>query len=135
MSDDPDDGVLIGDASAFVRLTRRDGPRSGDGLTTTIIDVKGGPFAGTVQDDMLIGVSAFCDELAVLYDRLNGTATLSSYEKFKMSFEGDGRGAILVLVEIYGEHVPLSKLCFEMGIDQTFLPKIIRKLKAEFIDT
>lgn len=127
-------GVLIGDSAAFVRLARDGEPRE-LGMTPATIEVKGGPFAGVVRDDTLVGVAAFCDQLAGLHERLSGTATLASYEKFKMVVAGDGLGAMSVSVEIVGTHAPLSsKLCFEMEIDQTYLPAIVRGLRAEFPD-
>ena len=132
MSDDAHRGVQIGDGSSYVRLRRKGEQRTDDGMTTAEIEVKGGPFSGVVRDDTLVGVSEFCADLQSLYDRLTGQALLTSYEKFKVVIEGDGRGRIHGLVELYGEHVPLSKLAFEIELDQTFLPKVIRGLREEF---
>ena len=125
-------GVLIGNASAFVRLIREDQRRADDGMTTVRIEVKAGTFTGTVRDDTLVGVATFREELERLYQNLTGTATLGSYEQFTLSATGDGRGSIRLNVEIH-EHL-LMKLTFETEIDQTFLPAIIRALEAEFPD-
>lgn len=103
-------------------------------MTSAEIEVKGGPFMGVVIDHTLVGVARFRAELQSLYDRLTGRATLGSYDDFKLVVEGDGRGKIQGLVELCGGQAPLSKLTFEIEIDQTFLPKIIRGLKREFPD-
>lgn len=132
MSDDIHSGVQIGDGSSYVRLRRKGERRTDDGMTTAEIEVKGGPFSGAVRDDTLVGVAEFCADLQSLYDRLTGSASLTSYEKFKLVIEGDGRGRIHGMVELYGEHVPLSKLTFEIELDQTFLPNVIRELRKEF---
>ncbi|MFN3233664.1 MAG: hypothetical protein ACE363_16105 [Alphaproteobacteria bacterium] len=101
-------------------------------MTAVDIEVKGWAFRGIVRDETLVGISTFCDELDALYNSLSGTATLASYENLKLVAEGDGRGAVSVKVEVYGSHLPLSKLCFDMRFDQTFLPKIISDMQREF---
>ena len=134
MSEDFKNCVHIGVGSSYVRLSRGDKQRGSYGMTTAEIEVKGGPFTGVVRDDTLVGVAKFCTDLQTLYERLTGRAELSSYEKFKLILVGDGRGGIQALVELYGAHMPLSKLAFEMEIDQTFLPNIIRGLRSEFLE-
>ena len=127
------EGVKIGDAPDFVKLVYRGGPRKEDGMTSVDIEISAGPFQGTVADETLVGVSDFVSELSKLYDTLKGEATLSSYEKLKLSVKGDGKGGLWINVEIYGRHHPLSKICFEFGLDQTYLPKIISNLKTQFL--
>ena len=125
---------MLGDEAGYVRLSRYGSGHPEDGLASAIIEVKGGPFTGAVVDDALVGIHGFCNDLTRLYDRLTGSATLSSYEKLTMTCEGGGRGAIEVSVELYGAHFPLSKLSFEITVDQTYLPRFIRDLRAEFSD-
>ena len=132
MREDLDSGVQIGDGSSYVRLFRQGERRADDRMTTAEIEVKGGPFSGVVRDDTLVGVAEFCADLQSLYDSLTGRASLNSYEKFRLRFEGNGVGGIHGLVELYGDYFPLSKLAFELEIDQTFLPEIIRGLRKEF---
>lgn len=134
MANESPKAVMLGDAAAYVRLSRYGYGHPEDGIATAIIEVKGGPFTGSVHDDSLVGINVFCNDLSRLYDQLIGSATLRSLEKFTMTCEGDGRGAITVSVELYGAHVPLSKLCFEMTVDQTYLPQFIKDLRAEFTD-
>ncbi|RVU38642.1 hypothetical protein EOI86_05035 [Hwanghaeella grinnelliae] len=129
-----DSGVQIGAGSFFVRLSRRNEPSADNGSSLAEIEVKAGPFTGLVADDVLFGVAEFCSDLQSLYDRLTGRATLRSYEKFELMAEGNGRGAIHGLVELYGCHDPLSKLTFELDVDQTFLPDLIRSLRKEFLE-
>jgi hypothetical protein len=49
-----------------------------------------------------------------------------------LKLEGDGRGAVEVSVEVVAEHVPPIRLTFTFGIDQTYLPEIIRRIALEF---
>lgn len=121
---------MIGGAANYVRLSRL-GARQECG-TAVRIDVKAGPFEGTVRDDTLVEITAFREELSRLYERLDGTATLASYDKFRMVMRGDGRGGIAISVELFGEHCPLSKLSAEFEIDQTYLPSIIEQMTREF---
>lgn len=123
-------GVVIGDGASYIRLARTGRPTGW--AVSALIAVKAGPFVGEVDDDMLVGVGEFCDQLSRLYETLQGQAELTSYEKLKLSVVGNGRGAMSVQVELYGEHEPLSLLSFEFDIDQTYLPKVIKQLREEF---
>jgi hypothetical protein len=131
MSDNEQKGVLIGSDAAFVHLIRVSEWRPDDGMVTAIIRVKAGPFTGTVQDSSFGGVACFCEKLQSIYDTLSGCATLQGYESFTLTAKGNGRGQIDVSVEVDAEH-GRSKLTFEMTLDQTYLPDIIKGLKREF---
>lgn len=131
MSDSSHSGVQIGHGSAYVRLRRKGASRAGPEMTAEI-EAKGGPFTGVVRDETLVGVAEFCADLQSLYDKLTGSASLTSYEKFKVVVEGDGRGHISGSVELHGEHVPLSVLTYDIELDQTSLPEVIRGLRKEF---
>ena len=133
MTEDRPNGVLISDGDDYVRLSF-DKLRYDNGLTTATIEVKAGPFQGTVLDDAIIRPEDFCEELSQLHDRLIGEATLMSYYNFRIKVSGNGRGGITVSVELVGRQVPVSKLCFEFEIDQTFLPEIIRRLRDQIPD-
>lgn len=130
MSTENSHGVVIGDGSSCIRLARIGRPTSW--AASALIAVKAGPFVGEVDDDMLVGVEHFCEQLSRLHERLTGLATLTSYEKLKLVLAGNGRGAVSVQVELYGEHAPMSLLTFEFDINQTYLPKIIKELREEF---
>ena len=101
-------------------------------MTSSRIEVKGGPFFGVVHENTLVGVAEFCDALERLNESLTGEATLAGYEKFEMKVSGNGRGAIAIAIVLVGEHDPLSKLNFEFELDQTYLPAIISQLRDEF---
>jgi hypothetical protein len=130
MFDDSEIGVVIADGRSGVRLSRA-GEANELGYPT-LIDVRAGPFAGSVRDDTDGDYSRFLEQLESLYRSLSGTATLGSYEGFSLSLVGSGGGGIAVSAEIIGEHVPSIRLTFEFGFDQTYLPPIIRGLRREF---
>jgi hypothetical protein len=132
MSDNEQKGVLIGSDAAFVHLIRVSEWRPDDGMVTAVIRVKAGPFTGTVQDSSFGGVACFCEKLQSIYDTLSGCATLQGYESFTLTAKGNGRGQIDVSVEVVAEYVPRIELIFEMILDQTYLPGIIKGLRREF---
>ena len=130
MFDESDTGVVIADGRSGVRLSRvREAEELG---YPTLIEVRAGPFAGSVRDDSVSDYSTFLEQLESLYSRLSGTATLVSYEGFSLSLVGSGGGGIGVSAVIVGEHVPLIRLTFEFSLDQSYLPPIIRGIRREF---
>jgi hypothetical protein len=128
--DDPETGVVIADECSGLRL-RRVGEANELGYPT-LIEVRAGPFSGCIRDDTVTGFQRFIRQLEGLYDTLSGTAELNSYDGFRLSLTGGGRGGIGVSVVAIGEHVPSIKLTFEFGFDQTYLPAIIRAVRREF---
>jgi hypothetical protein len=129
-----EDGVVIADGRSGVRLSRA-GDQTDLGYPT-LIEVRAGPFVGSVQDITVGSYAAFKRNLVTLYDSLTGTASLGSLEGvISLDLTGDGRGAIAVSVEVVAEHSPLIRLTFEFAIDQTYLPRIIRTLNDEFPST
>jgi hypothetical protein len=123
-------GAIIAGAGSGVRLKRLDAANQLG--YPTLIEVKAGPFCGSVRDDTIGSYSKFLNELRVLYEQLSGSATLKSYEGFSLVLTGDRRGAIWVSVVVIGEPVPSIRLSFEFGIDQSYLPEIIRAIADEF---
>ena len=130
MFDDDDDGVVIADGRSGVRLSRA-GEANKLGYPT-LIEVRAGPFAGSVRDDTVGDYSMFLEQLESLYSRLSGTAALGSYEGFSLSLVGGGGGGIAVSAVIVGEHIPSIRLTFEFSLDQSYLPPIIRGIRREF---
>jgi hypothetical protein len=124
-----DGGVLISDGRSSVRLSRA-GPPNELGYPT-IIDVRPGPFQGSVLDET-VGFGGFREQLATLYERLKGEAKLGSYEGFELNIIGNGSGGIEVRVKVVGEHVPLIQLTFAVYIDQSYLSPIIEQIDIEF---
>jgi hypothetical protein len=125
---DGSDGVLISDGRSSIRLTR-DGQPNELGYPT-IIDVRAGPFQGSVRDN-LGDYGAFRTQLVDLHASLRGVARLGSYEGFELDVTGNGSGGIVARVRVI-EHVPLIQLKFEIYIDQSYLPAIIQQIDIEF---
>jgi hypothetical protein len=128
--DDSETGVVIADERCGLRLCRL-GEANELGYPT-LIEARAGPFSGCIRDDTVTGFQRFITQLETLYEALSGTAELSSYEGFRLSMIGGGRGGIGGSVVMIGEHVPSIKLTFEFGFDQTYLPVIIRAIRREF---
>ena len=129
MFNDTSNGVVIAGSRSGVRLSRL-GQANELGYST-LIEVRAGPFVGSVRDDTVGNYAKFTNDLRVLYEQLSGSARLGSYEGFDLALIGD-RGAIWVSVQVIGEHVPRISLSFEFGIDQSYLPEIIRTIGEEF---
>src|SRR5882762_3807787 len=123
-----DGGVLISNGRSSVRLSRA-GPPNELGYPT-IIDVRAGPFQGSVLDET-VGFGGFREQLATLYERLKGEAKLGSYEGFELNIIGNGSGGIEVRVKAVGELVPLIQLTFVFYIDQSYMPAIIEQIDIE----
>ncbi len=131
MFDESDVGVVIADGLSGVRLSCL-GEANELGYPT-LIDVRAGPFSGSVRDDTVGDYSTFLEQLESLYSQLSGTATLGSYEGFSLSLIGRGRGGgIHASAVVIGEHVPSIQLTFEFSLDQSYLPPIIRAIRREF---
>jgi hypothetical protein len=130
MFDEPDVGVVIADGRSGVRLIRV-GEANELGYPT-LIDVRAGPFSGSVREYGVGDYSTFLEQLESLYSQLSGTATLVSLEGFTLSLVGGGGGGIGVSAVIVGEHVPSIQLTFEFSLDQSYLPPIMRSIRREF---
>jgi hypothetical protein len=126
---DQSDGVLISDGRSSIRLTQ-DGQPNELGYPT-IIDVRAGPFQGSVRDN-LGDYGSFRTQLVDLHASLRGVAKLGGYEGFELDVTGNGSGGIEARVKVIGEHVPLIQLKFEIYIDQSYLPAIIQRIDIEF---
>jgi hypothetical protein len=124
-----DGGVLITDGRCSVRLVRAGWPNELG--YPTIIDVRAGPFQGSVLDET-VGYGSFREQLDALYENLSGDAKLGSYEGFELNLVGNGKGSIQVRVKVIGEHVPLIQLAYDFFVDQSYLPGIIRQIDIEF---
>ena len=129
MFDDPGTGVVIADGRSGLRLSRvREANEAG---YPTLIEVRAGPFTGTVMDETVWDYATFLEQLEALYATLAGTATLGSYEGFNLSLVG-ARGDIHVSAVVIGQHIPAIKLTFEFALDQSYLPPIIKGVRREF---
>jgi hypothetical protein len=108
--DDPETGVVIADERSGLRLCRV-GEANELGYPT-LIEVRAGPFSGSIRDDTVTGFQRFVGQLETRYETLSGTAELNSHKGFRLSMTGGGRRGIGVSVVVIGEHVPSIKLTF-----------------------
>ena len=95
-----------------------------------LIEAMSGTLSGAWRDDTLVGIDAFCNELAQLYETLIGEAKLYSHDKFRMTMTAFPRGG--VAVEVYVTDHDSMSLTYSFNLDQTHLPTIIRELREEF---
>jgi hypothetical protein len=126
--------VFIGNGEYNVRL-KPAGIKDAVGYPT-FIDVKAGPFSGTLQIMVDDGVySRLSQQLVILYDGLCGSAYMGNpHDNIYLEFSGNGLGHVLVNVEVISRYAPLVKLIFELEIDQTYLPGIITSIDELFGD-
>jgi hypothetical protein len=128
------EGILFSDGQSSIRL-RRAGRNDVTGYPTWL-DIKAGPFSGTLQitvDDWVY--KHFSQQLALLNDRLSGSAQMGNpHDNIYMTFVGNGLGGIKVNIEVTSYSPPV-KLIFELEIDQTYLPAIIAGIDEEFGDS
>jgi hypothetical protein len=80
-------GVLISDGHYRVRLTRAGEPHELG--YPTIIELKAGPFRGTLSDSLL-DYGRFLAQLNAMHETLSGDAKLGSYEGFELDLIGSG---------------------------------------------
>jgi len=79
-------------------------------------------------------MAGFVRELTVVYDTLEGTACLpNTYDGLKLGVRGDGLGHIFVEVQLGSGSPGEPKLAFELQLEQTQLPKIIRDFDRLFV--
>ena len=99
------------------------------------MDVVAGPFSGSLMVDCYEKpYRRFHEKLSTLYRTLSGEARLGpSYENLEIVFSGDGKGHVAVKVCVYADHARLIKLEFQIYLDQTELPRIIRQVEQAFI--
>ena len=82
-------GVLISNGRCSVRLTRSGEPNELG--YPTIIEVRAGPFQGSVLDSA-VGYAGFREQLSALYESLLGEANIYSYEGNELVLTGNGTG-------------------------------------------
>jgi hypothetical protein len=130
-SKDESDWVVISDGRSSVRLKAAGAP---DALGyPTSVQIEAGPMKLAFEYVADAWVYPFFrDQLKKLSSELSGTAAMGNAgDDIHLAFSGDGRGAIGVKAKI-NYHSPSIHIDFEMQIDQSYLPKIIDSLEAEF---
>jgi hypothetical protein len=96
-----------------------------------LVELVAGPFRGIIDAESYGGIAAltrFHDALVQLYQSLSGEAVLDWYENFSLRLVGDGRGHILVQVKAMAGPSIETRLTYEFGLDQTYLPEAIGSL-------
>jgi hypothetical protein len=129
------EAVTIGDD--WCRLRLRPASTPFEGAYPTLIEVRAGPFVGTVLDEEVVGFWNFRDELAQIHTSLVGEAILRSLSGSSLVLTGNGRGAIAVSAEIVAataaNMTPSIQLSAKFELDQTYLPAIIASLDRDFL--
>jgi hypothetical protein len=105
-------------------------PTSGWIETSVSIVVDG--FSGELRLSFeLRDLERLGESLAKLYASLSGKAVLEGREEqLVLTLEGNGRGAIAIKGSAYARPTYGNCLEFELEIDQTFLPEILRLLRG-----
>jgi len=128
MFDDDQGGVIVADGRCGVRL-RVSGPPV-DHWRPMLIEVRAGPFSGSILDEIRMDFQSFGRQLAALYASLSGQASFGGEEKFSLKLVGDGRGGVKAFADIKAFDSTV-RLSFEIQLDQTYLPAIIEALQRE----
>ena len=128
MFDDGLEGVVLGEGRFAVRL-RRTGDPNELGYAT-IIDIRAGPFAGSLEC-IVCDIGQFIEQLRAIHATLTGEASLHSYDLFKFKLSGNGIGGIGGEVVI-GEYFPPVQLKFDLEFDHSYLPQILLARQREF---
>lgn len=130
MPEIPENAVLISDGRSSVTLIRTG--RLAYGIPTRI-DVVGGPFQGSISDE--VGdYATFHRDLVNLYKILQGSAKLGGLEGlFDLTVTALRLGMLEVKVRALASHVPRIELAFEFLIDQSYVPPIISAIDRVFL--
>lgn len=119
-----------------IRLTRRELPEATDywdgNWIYADVALRAGAFRGEYEARLRSDeLARFYASLGPLYDRLTGEAVLDSMEKWvRVRLAGDGKGHIAASCEAQDAPGTGNLLTFELELDQTDLPRILRELEA-----
>src|SRR5690606_973570 len=96
-----------------------------------IVKVKAGAFSGAFKADfMTVDFVTFKNELAKLYEKLNGIATFHTLEsQVEIKISGDGIGHLTAECIVKDAASFGNKLEFEINFDQTHIPELLNQLK------
>ena len=97
----------------------------------SFVKVKAGVFSGEFKADfMTVDFVGFKNELANLYEKLNGIAIFQTLEsQVEIKIVGDGIGHLNAKCVVMDGAGIGNKLEFEISFDQTHIPKILNQLK------
>jgi hypothetical protein len=96
------------------------------------VAIRTGGFTGGFSTSFLaLDVSRFLGELRQLHATLQGRAQFTTWEKqIEITLEGNGRGQIAVTGDAMDQAGTGNRLRFDIGTDQTYLPKLIAQLES-----
>lgn len=120
-----DRGVLIGKATEGIRLIRT--AKANVVGIPTLVQLTWPDLQGSWSYE--VSYDGFADELRELHRRLQGTARASAIEGLQLTVTAGTLGAVGVTLEISRLELELKA---SFGIDQSFLPDIIRGVEREF---
>jgi hypothetical protein len=105
---------------------------NGDGWLASEVDISVGGFRAKYSADFNPwAFSDFFAQLEGLYRTVSGTAQFTSYDRqLELTLSCDGTGHILVLGEAMDYAGTGNRLSFHMEVDQTYVPAILRSLRA-----
>lgn len=127
----------ISDSGNIVKLEPKQLVRQGSELDwdnnwiITTITVKGGKFSGQYEAEfMTIDFEKFKQELSLLYNNLNGSATFNGLEEqLELKIKGDGIGHFEMIVTACDQTGYGGKLKFTMSFDQTSIKELVSQLE------
>jgi hypothetical protein len=103
----------------------------GEGWYDASVHVRCGVWTGAFRAEFRAGeLRTFASELEHLYRSLSGCARLDPIEPYlSLTFVGDGKGHIAVAGKAQQQFGLDTYLTFELALDQTDLPTIVRALR------
>ena len=119
-----------GENSEFIRVSVTRVSRHE--LFSTDVEVAVGHFRGSYRADFeSYAFSEFHKQLAILNKTVSGSAVFTSREgQLELTLKCDDLGHIHVSGEAMDLAGTGNRLLFELGIDQTHIPKILNSLKS-----
>jgi hypothetical protein len=123
--------VVIGSRSGERVIIRGSGKANIEGWFRADIEIQCEGFYAEFEGEFMRGELAdFAGEIQVLYECLLGKATLSPTEPYiSLSLSGDSKGHVAVAGTARTRLGSETELTFCMGLDQTYLPAIVRSLR------
>jgi hypothetical protein len=122
--------IVIGQSTSDHVIIERVSAPNSERWFHASVSIRSAVWSGNLRAEFMAGeLNRFGLEIERLYEELRGTAELRPIEPFlEMTFEGDGRGHILVSGTACNRLGSETRLVFEFELDQTQLPKIAKAL-------
>jgi len=121
-------GGKDGEFISVRRLTRN----SHEGWFDAEVEVQCDGWHGKIRASFMRGeLTRFAEEIQILYKEFRGEARVEPIEPhLTLSCEGDGKGHIKVVGTAQNHLGSGTKLSFWLEADQTYLPVIVKALRA-----